>query len=57
MFLWQITWSGKADIEKIGNYLYKDKEDCFLQRKYNNWIQIIHGNTEVITESKESVTP
>ena len=55
--LWQITWSGKADIEKIGNYLYKDKEDCFLQRKYNNWIQIIHGNTEVITESKESVTP
>ena len=35
----------------------KDKEDCFLQRKYNNWIQIIHGNTEVITESKESVTP
>lgn len=55
--LWQIAWQGKADIEKIGNYLYKDKEDCFLQRKYNNWIQIIHGNTEVITESKESVTP
>jgi len=45
--LWQITWASQSDIEKIGNYIYKNKYDCFLTRKYNNFLQIIHGNTEV----------
>ena len=45
--LWQITWAAKADIEKIGNFIYQDKDNCYLKRKYNNFLQIIHGNTEV----------
>lgn len=45
--LWQIAWASKKDIQKIGNFIYKDKEDCFLNRKYNNFLQIIQGNTEV----------
>lgn len=45
--LWQVTWASKTDIEKIGNYIYQNKDNCFLSRKYNNFLQIIHGNTEV----------
>lgn len=45
--LWQVTWASKTDIEKIGNYIYQDKNNCFLFRKYHNFLQIIHGNTEV----------
>lgn len=45
--LWQITWASQIDIEKIGNYIYRNKDNCFLSRKYNNFLQIIHGNTEV----------
>ena len=45
--LWQITWASQKDIEKIGNYIYQNKDNCFLSRKYNNFLQIIHGNTEV----------
>lgn len=45
--LWQITWASLKDINNIGNYIYQDKEDCFLTRKYNNFLQIIQGNTEV----------
>ncbi len=45
--LWQITWASKKDIEKIGNYIYQNKDRYFLTRKYNNFLQIIHGNTEV----------
>ena len=45
--LWQVTWASKEDIKKIGNYIYENKDDCFLTRKYNNFLRIIHGNTEV----------
>lgn len=45
--LWQVTWASKTDIKKIGNYIYQNKDNCFLTRKYNNFLQIIHGNTEV----------
>ena len=45
--LWQSTWASQKDIEKIGNYIYQNKDNCFLSRKYNNFLQIIHGNTEV----------
>lgn len=48
--LWQITWAAKQDILKIGNFIYNDKQDCFLQRKYDNFLSIIHGNTEVISQ-------
>ena len=44
--LWQISWAGKKDINKIGEYIYNNKQDCFLERKYQEFIQI-HGNTEV----------
>lgn len=47
--LWQISWASKKDIEKIGRYLYKDAKDCFLERKYINFLQI-QGNTEVINQ-------
>ena len=39
--------ASQKDIEKIGNYIYQNKDNCFLSRKYNNFLQIIHGNTEV----------
>ena len=44
--LWQIGWSGKSDIIKLGNYLYNDKNDCYLKRKYSNFLEI-QGNTEL----------
>lgn len=46
--LWQVSWASIKDIIKIGNYIYQDKNDCYLKRKYNNFLQIIHDNTEVI---------
>lgn len=47
--LWQITWASIKDIEKIGRYIYNNKEDCYLKRKYDNFLKIIQGNTEVIS--------
>lgn len=38
--LWSISWSSKKDIKLIGDYLYKDKNDCYLHRKYNNFKKI-----------------
>lgn len=45
--LWQIGWASKKDIEKIGNFIYKDKDIFYLKRKYNNFLKIIQENTEV----------
>lgn len=45
--LWQISWASQKDIEKIGNFIYQDKQDCYLKRKFDNFIELIHGNTEV----------
>ena len=45
--LWQVAWASIKDIVKIGNYIYQDKNDCYLKRKYDNFLQIIHDNTEV----------
>lgn len=39
-------WGSQKDIIKIGNFIYKDKQDCYLKRKFKNF-QIIQGNTEV----------
>lgn len=44
--LWQISWGGKQDIIKLGKYIYNDKHDCFLKRKYFNFLEI-QGNTEL----------
>ena len=44
--LWQIGWSGIKDIVKLGNYLYDEKNDCYLKRKYSNFLEI-QGNTEL----------
>lgn len=48
--LWMINWASKRDIKNIGEFLYKDKRDCYLKRKYNNYLKIINANTEVSTE-------
>lgn len=48
--LFSISWASKNDFEKICEYIYKDKQDCFLERKYNKYITLIHGNTEVISK-------
>ena len=56
--LWSINWASKKDIKLIGEYLYKDKNDCYLTRKFDNYIKIIHVDTEVSSEiSKGSETP
>lgn len=55
--LWQVTWASINDIKLIGNYIYNSKNDCYLQRKYDNWVKIIHGNAEVTTEIKKSEEP
>lgn len=52
--LWQITWHKKNDIRTICEFIYKDKNDCFLKRKYDNYLKLIHGNTEITEETKES---
>lgn len=52
--LWQITWHKKNDIQTICEFIYKDKNDCFLKRKYNNYLKLIHGNIEITEEIKES---
>jgi hypothetical protein len=55
--LWSCQWSSKKDILKIGQYIYQNKQDCYLKRKYNNFLQIIQDNTEVtslITKGKEA---
>lgn len=45
--LWQTTWASRRDIEKICEYMYADKGDCYIKRKFDNYQVIIHGNTEV----------
>ena len=56
--LWSITWASKKDIQKIGEYIYRDKGDCFLERKYNNFWRAYQANTEVSSEiAQGSETP
>lgn len=40
----QILWCSKSDIEKIGNYIYRDKKDIYLTRKYKKFISILDSN-------------
>lgn len=56
--LFMISWGGKKDFKTICEYLYQDKDEFYLQRKFNNFCSVIHGNTEVISEiAKGSETP
>lgn len=43
--LWQISWAGKSDVRKIGHFIYKDKSDLYLKRKYEHFTLI--DNTEL----------
>lgn len=53
-----MSWASKKDIKLIGDYLYKDKNNCYLVRKFNNFESIIHVDTEVSSDiSKGSETP
>ncbi len=46
--LFTVVWHSKHDIYAIGKFIYVGKKDCFLKRKFQNWLQIIiHDNTEV----------
>lgn len=45
--LWSILWCSKRDIKAIGDYIYQDKSDCYLIRKFNNFEKIIQADTEV----------
>lgn len=47
--LWQVTWASQIDIEKIGNYIYTNKDKFYLKRKYENFL-IIQGNTEITNQ-------
>ena len=56
--LWMANWASKKDVAAIGFFLYKDKKDCYLQRKYNNFLEIIQANTEVSSQiAKGCETP
>lgn len=48
--LWSVSWSSKKDIKLIGEYLYKDKGDCYLSRKFQVYENIVHVDTEVKSE-------
>ena len=38
--VYQCSWSSYNDIIKIGNYMYEDKRDCYLRRKFNKFMII-----------------
>lgn len=53
--LWSVLWSAKKDLLAIGQYIYKDKQNFYLTRKYDKFLDIkkkIRGkdNTEVTSQ-------
>lgn len=55
--VYHTQWTSKQDILKIGEFIYKDKRDCYLERKWDKYCKIksrferlekIYGNTEII---------
>lgn len=48
--LWMVNWSSINDIKLIGTFIYNNKQDCYLERKFQNFLNIIHVNTEVSTD-------
>lgn len=56
--IYQVSWANKKDIIKICNYIYQDKQDCYLIRKFKNFQNIIYVNTEInsdIAKGSESL--
>lgn len=51
--VWCVMWSSKKDFGTIGEYLYKDKSDCYLTRKFNNYVANVHGYPEESAELTE----
>lgn len=47
--IYQVQWASQEDIVAICQYLYQNKKDCFLQRKYDKYLDI-YGNTEVTSQ-------
>ena len=48
--LWQAIWGSKKDFKTICDFIYKDKRDLYLIRKYDK----VHINPEVTDECKNS---
>lgn len=40
-YLFSVTWSNNSDIEKIGSFIYHDKDRLYLKSKYKNYKKII----------------
>lgn len=38
--LWMINWASYSEVIRICNYIYQDKSDCYIARKYNNFLKI-----------------
>lgn len=47
--IYDVKWGSKKDVLKIGEYIYKDKNDCYLKRKFDRWYSKFnsHVNPEV----------
>ena len=46
-----------GDVLYMCKYIYNDKGDCYLRRKYNNFLKVFHDDTEVnswIAKGQES---
>lgn len=43
--LYSIQWSSKRDYKILGDYIYRDKHDCYLERKFKRFLTYV--NTEV----------
>lgn len=55
--LYAVQWSSRKDVLNICIYIYNDKGDCYLRRKYNNFLKVFHDDTEVnswIAKGQES---
>lgn len=35
--LWMIAWASKKDVITIGDFIYQHKNNCYLQRKFDNY--------------------
>ena len=45
--IYMVNWASRKDVKNICEYLYQNKKDCYIERKYQNYLNIIDVNTEV----------
>lgn len=46
--VYSIQWCSKKDIYLIGDFIYHDRRDCYLDRKFYEFVQIVtHDNIEI----------